>query len=683
MYSVRAPVSNNTGSQATRIVSILAAAVLAILVVFVAVVEPAQAATTRILNDGENFPNGFTVPAGETWEFNSGADTKVTTSGNVIVLGTLRMRPDSAGIEHFLQFLNIDESKFVGGGLSSADAPNDIGLWVEDTGVLDISGTPVTPWAYEWQDDWSASDDIVAAPNSAGDYSTYTQVNSAADVPAANPLGFKTELLNLTRNVRIEGTPGGRTHIFIRALNAPSPQTIKYAAIRYVSPWISDKDTTGRYGLHFHRNGDATQGSIVEGVVVRDTGNHAFVPHASNGITLRNTIAYNTTSEAYWWDPSTAEVCGTVDGCNETDDLLYDSVVAAGTIPNPAVKHEAAAIRLGGGDNLTIVNSVVVGMGDTGANNAAYSWPSKDRGVWTFVNNVAHNNESHGIFVWQNTSGDPDENHVIDGYTAYYNATTAIDHGAYGNSYVYKNLVLLENATSPALGIEQYGAIQSHALGKKSSTVTGPGATDTQVWNGVKTGGAKLLILEHNTPLQENVRFLFCDFAEIVFDERNSDDGGYDFIECGLDVADFDRTGINAGTVIRVQDGNSAYQLVGNGPKQTIALFFDNPQPPPPPQVPPLTPTPLKGDKPGLVDTGSGKWYLYDAVGMLDESFFFGNPGDFPIYGDWDGDGVETPGMYRQSDGFVYLRNSNTQGIADIKFFFGNPGDIPIAGDFN
>ena len=51
--------------------------------------------------------------------------------------------------------------------------------------------------------------------------------------------------------------------------------------------------------------------------------------------------------------------------------------------------------------------------------------------------------------------------------------------------------------------------------------------------------------------------------------------------------------------------------------------------------------------------------------------------------GDWDGDGVETPGLYRQSDGYVYLRNSNTQGIADIKFFFGNPGDVPIAGDFN
>jgi Tol biopolymer transport system component len=85
----------------------------------------------------------------------------------------------------------------------------------------------------------------------------------------------------------------------------------------------------------------------------------------------------------------------------------------------------------------------------------------------------------------------------------------------------------------------------------------------------------------------------------------------------------------------------------------------------------------------GLVDTGQGKWYLYDEGGNLETSFFYGNPGDFPIMGDWDGDGVETPGMYRQSDGYVYLRNSNTVGIADIRFFFGNPGDVPIAGDFN
>ena len=84
----------------------------------------------------------------------------------------------------------------------------------------------------------------------------------------------------------------------------------------------------------------------------------------------------------------------------------------------------------------------------------------------------------------------------------------------------------------------------------------------------------------------------------------------------------------------------------------------------------------------GLVDPASGIWRLAGDNGM-ETSFFYGNPGDYPIMGDWNCTGTETPGLYRQSDGYVYLRNSNTQGNADIRFYFGNPGDIPLAGDFN
>ncbi len=84
----------------------------------------------------------------------------------------------------------------------------------------------------------------------------------------------------------------------------------------------------------------------------------------------------------------------------------------------------------------------------------------------------------------------------------------------------------------------------------------------------------------------------------------------------------------------------------------------------------------------GLVDPTTGIWYLRDADGV-ETQFYYGNPGDAPFMGDWDCDGTETPGLYRQSDGFAYLRNSNTQGIADVRFFFGNPGDVPLAGDFN
>ena len=63
--------------------------------------------------------------------------------------------------------------------------------------------------------------------------------------------------------------------------------------------------------------------------------------------------------------------------------------------------------------------------------------------------------------------------------------------------------------------------------------------------------------------------------------------------------------------------------------------------------------------------------------------FFFGNPEEDPFLGDWDGDGIDTPGLYRPSDGKVFLRNSNTPGIADIEFFFGDPEDVPLVGDWD
>lgn len=88
-------------------------------------------------------------------------------------------------------------------------------------------------------------------------------------------------------------------------------------------------------------------------------------------------------------------------------------------------------------------------------------------------------------------------------------------------------------------------------------------------------------------------------------------------------------------------------------------------------------------DTVGVVDQTTGVWYLRDASNGATTSFYYGNPGDYPMVGDWNCDGIDTPGLYRQFDGYVYLRNSNTQGNADIRFFFGNPGDIPLAGDFN
>ena len=86
-----------------------------------------------------------------------------------------------------------------------------------------------------------------------------------------------------------------------------------------------------------------------------------------------------------------------------------------------------------------------------------------------------------------------------------------------------------------------------------------------------------------------------------------------------------------------------------------------------------------------LFQDTSGRFHRWETVSAPhgETSFYFGDPGDVSFAGDWDCDGIDTPGLYRRSDGFVYLRNSNTQGVADIRFFFGNPGDLPLAGDFD
>jgi hypothetical protein len=64
-----------------------------------------------------------------------------------------------------------------------------------------------------------------------------------------------------------------------------------------------------------------------------------------------------------------------------------------------------------------------------------------------------------------------------------------------------------------------------------------------------------------------------------------------------------------------------------------------------------------------------------------DVRFGFGQAGDIALWGDWNGDGIDTPGVWR--NGTFLLRNSSSAGPADIQFNFGSSPDIPIVGDWN
>jgi len=85
----------------------------------------------------------------------------------------------------------------------------------------------------------------------------------------------------------------------------------------------------------------------------------------------------------------------------------------------------------------------------------------------------------------------------------------------------------------------------------------------------------------------------------------------------------------------------------------------------------------------GVFRPSDGTLYLRNSntSGYADVAIFYGMPGDSPVTGDWDGNGTDTIGIYR--GGAFYLRNSNTSGYAEIWFGFGSPGDQPIAGDWN
>lgn len=86
---------------------------------------------------------------------------------------------------------------------------------------------------------------------------------------------------------------------------------------------------------------------------------------------------------------------------------------------------------------------------------------------------------------------------------------------------------------------------------------------------------------------------------------------------------------------------------------------------------------------PGVV-SGSTSWSLRNSLttgSATNGPFTYGVRPLVPISGDWDGNGVKTPGYFQ--GGTFYLRNANSAGAADVTFVFGEARGFPVAGDFN
>lgn len=392
-----------------------------------AVRQSAVAAPNRVLRNGEHFPRGFRVPAGEIWAFDTASAVTVTSAGNIVVEGTLQMGY-SASL-HTLRFVDINEAAFVGGGMHPL--ASDVGLWVMGAGRLDIEGRPRAGWnrtGRHWT--WRTGDLLLRAPYRLGDY-TFQRHALGEPVPSVrDPWGqvHRTEVFNLTRTVRIEGMPGRRSHIFVYS---SSPQRIRFAAMSFMGPRraagrpLNTEPVPGRYPLHFHHCGDGSRGSLVEGCVVTDS-SRAFVQHTSGGVTLRDCVAYRITDDAYWWDEDEL-----------TNDVLWEHCGSFGVQYDPNFRGAATGFLLGRGLGRKVVRDCVA-VGSRGSvDSSGFHWPSfanhDPDNVWVAENLVAHNNQGDGMFVWQN-----DHNlHVVRNFVTYSNGEFGVEHGAYTNSYQY------------------------------------------------------------------------------------------------------------------------------------------------------------------------------------------------------------------------------------------------------
>jgi hypothetical protein len=53
------------------------------------------------------------------------------------------------------------------------------------------------------------------------------------------------------------------------------------------------------------------------------------------------------------------------------------------------------------------------------------------------------------------------------------------------------------------------------------------------------------------------------------------------------------------------------------------------------------------------------------------------------VRGDWNGDGVDTIGIYLASTGTWFLRNTNSPGAADLVFGYGPANAVPLTGNWD
>jgi hypothetical protein len=524
---------------------------------------------------------GVVVEPGAVLTFLGERAITLKSSGNVIVRGRLSMHPKEWSLVHRMIFVDVDEDAFAGEGMKVLDS--DVGLWVMGNGMLDLAGSRKLAWTRtvsgvpadatsielrEYPRGWHVGDRIVLTPtgspasrnfNRAYDQATIKSI-SGRTVTLTKPTRFAhpavevkrgtsltPEVLNLTRNVRIEGTRKGRAHVFI---HSGRRQRIERVSLRYMGPRQHHQGRSvgvrGRYPLHFHECGRASDGSLVKGTVVAASGNHAFVPHNSNGITFAGCISHDSMEDPYWWDSPPDGAKGPMIPLSHA--IVWDRCVASlvRADPKDTAEDRLSGFTLAAGNRNVVRHCVAVGVQD-GADSSGFFWraPGEPAAAWEFNHNVAHNNKSHGSFNWQN---DRDVG-TARRFVAYHNGALGVSQGAYRNPYRFENAILYGNALA---------AIKLHAVSRHV-----PLRFSDSVFDGAGLSDYLVVTDDHKIPAGVPTEFVRCMFkgyrhaAVWIAEDRNGKGvpNWIDLINCTYEGNEFYlHPNAAPGTRLRVRD---------------------------------------------------------------------------------------------------------------------------------
>jgi hypothetical protein len=549
---------------------------------------------SNVILDTDTEIAGLSVNEGASLTFASNKNVSMKSSANVVVNGTFKMHPANAHLHHTLTFTNVDESIFVGGGMDPLDT--DVGLWVVGNGKLDLRGEPKLAWGRlaggankhdksikldRAPHGWRKGDELAITPSlkpteqlfdRAYDIVKIKSINGRTvhltkgldynhpvmKLPSKKNLG--TEVLNLSRNVKIQGTASGRSHVFVHSNKKP---TVKYALFRYLGPRKDDLVILGRWGLHLHMMKNKSRGTHVIGSVVRDSGSHGFVAHHSHGVTFQRCIVHESIEDAFWWDHITQDLA------DASNDTTYDHCVASKLEGGPVDEHNLCGFKMEHGHGNAARGCIGVGILG-GSNGSGFHWPEfGPHGIWDFEDCIGHNNLDYGAYTWQNDDG----HHIHRDFLSYRCGKAGIGLGAYGNRVHLLGMTSLEQGDA---GVHNFArtstADKSHLL-YRDLVIDGNGLTG----NGIR-------FIDNNLAPKDPVQFFDTHFLGVgtpIYVFTTDDAIEVDFIrpvvgalERNLEPSDIDIDFAAPGTRIRVQRKNdTAWKMDENGVVTDIAPF--------------------------------------------------------------------------------------------------------------